>query len=163
LIASNMMGACDQNTCENGYKIKTEYKAIFGYEQWHESLKDTLLDGAVRTTTWTLKNGRGLTIRCFKANPANARPQYDLRYSINVPLLSNLGVELEKVGGSELVVTVDGTAVGTFKTRVIANTDGLAFLSDLTPEMVDKLASASKTIVVMPRQKETHLDEMIEF
>jgi hypothetical protein len=96
------------NECENGFKIKTEYKTIFWEDRWHESGKDTLLDGAVRTTTWASKDARGLTLRCFKASVDGGSPHYDLRYKINIPLLKRIGPELEKSGPIDIVVSVDG-------------------------------------------------------
>ena len=130
LLSSIALVGC--NECENGYKIKTEYKLMFWHESWHESGKDTLLDGAIRTTTWTAKNARVLTIRCFKPSAHNVKPEYDLRYQIEVPLLSRIGPQLEKAGGVEIVVSVDGTAIGQLKTRVVTHKHGISFLSQLT-------------------------------
>ena len=55
------------NECENGYKIKTEYKYVMGHEFWHES-PDDFLDGAIRVSTSSNKDGRTLTLRCFRGS-----------------------------------------------------------------------------------------------
>ncbi len=144
------------------YKTKTEYTTLFFSESWNENLKDTLLDGSIRTETSTFKDARGLTIRCFKATIKDYKPQLDLRYRIEIPLLKKIGKELEKAP-TEMIVTVDGQAIGTVKSRAIAHDFGISFLGDVPMEIVDKLAAATKTIVVMPRQNGEKMDEAIEF
>lgn len=156
-----MLAGCDD--CEDGFKVKTEYRTIFQNDRWHESLKDTLLDGAMRITTWTLKDSRSLTIRCFRSRPDQGKPQYDLRYTIWAPLLSRIAPEIEKAGRVELVVSLDGTAIGLLEAQSIKHDDGISFLADLEPALVDRLAAAEKSIVVMPRQENERLDNVIEF
>jgi hypothetical protein len=48
-------------------------------------------------------------------------------------------------------------------TRVIAQKEGIAFLSPIGPALIDKLEAAKSTVVVMPRQKNERLDDIIEF
>jgi hypothetical protein len=107
---SVLLSGC--NECENGFKVRTEYKTIFFSESWHENPKDTFLDGAIRVTTSIYKEARALTVRCFKARDPNIKPVYDLQYTISIPLLKRIGPELEKAGAAEIVVTVDGTSIG---------------------------------------------------
>ena len=158
---SVLLSGC--NECENGFKVRTEHKTIFFSESWHENPKDTFLDGAIRVTTSTYKEARAVTVRCFKASNSNVKPVYDLRYTISIPLLKRIGPELEKAGAAEIVVAVDGTSIGAFKARPLSHNDGVSFLADVPQEVIDKLATAQKAIVVMPRQRDEKLDEVLEF
>jgi hypothetical protein len=152
---------CDE--CENGYKIKTENVYLSHSDKWYDGLPDGLLDGAIRTTTWTLKDSRGLEIRCFKPSIGAEAKGFDLRYSINVPLLQRLGPDIERAGPNELVLAVDGATIGSIKARPITHDDGVSFLADLTPETLEKLTAAKETIVAMPRQANKNLDSVIKF
>ena len=165
LIATIGLVGCDQQ-CEKGYKIKKEYSTIFWHESWHENSKDTLLDGAIRTETWSYKDGRVLTVRCFQSAKQGGLPQvqqYDIRYSINAPLLVRVVPELQKSGAIEIVVSIDGVAVGSLTTKVVAQKGSIDFLTPVDPQLVDKLEAAKKTVVVMPRQLGEKLDDLIEF
>lgn len=155
------LGGCSE--CENGYKIKTEYKYVMGYEFWHESPKDSLLDGAVRISTASHKEGRSVTLRCFRLRPEVEAAQFDLRYTLNVPLLKRVAPELEKAGGIEMIVTVDGVPVGTVKARAVAHEFGISFLGEINRQLVDKVGEAKKTVVVMPRVGSERLDDVVEF
>jgi hypothetical protein len=152
---------CEQ--CEKGFKIKTEYQTVFWTDYWHDSPKDTLLDGAIRTSTWTSKRGRTLTIRCFRFRAGKGEPSYDLRFKINVPLLARLGPDIKDAGIAELVVNVDGTAIGIFEARPITHDDGISFLADVDAPTVEELAAAEDSIITMPRQEGKKLDQVIEF
>jgi hypothetical protein len=153
-----MASGCSEQ-CENGYKIKKEY--LFWHDSWHESSKDTILDGAVRTSTWTFKDARSVDIRCFE--PRSGDPRYDIRYSIDVPLLKRLAPDLEKAGAVELVVSIDGLFVESVPVSVVPQESSLDFLGAIPPTLIDKLENAKETVVVMPRQNEQKLDEVIEF
>jgi len=161
-MAVTLLVGCDPQ-CENGYKIKKEYSTIFDHETWHESDKDMLLYGAIRTSTWTYKDGRVLRVRCFPASAPSSFKQYDIRYSIEVPLLVRVVPELEKAGPIEFVISVDGVSVGSVPTRIIAQKESIDFLAKIEPSLIDKLQSAKKTVVVMPRQKGERLDDVTEF
>lgn len=149
--------------CENGYKVKTEYKYVMGYEFWHENPKDDLLDGAIRVSTSSYKEGRALTIRCFKGSAQNHEPRLDIRYQIDAPLLKRVVAELEKNGPIEMVVSVDGKVIGTFSAKPISHDFGISFLGEVNSRLVDQIGAASKNVVVMPRQQFEKLDDMIEF
>jgi hypothetical protein len=89
--------------------------------------------------------------------------QYDIRYSINAPLLSRMVPELQKAGPMEIVISIDGVAVASIATRVVAQKGSIDFLSSLEPRLIDNLEAAKKAIVVMPRQAGEKLDDVIEF
>ena len=161
IIASALLTAC--NECENGYKVKTEYKYVSSSDFWLASPADTYLDGAIRTTTSTYKDARSLTLRCFQPASDKQHTTFDLRYTISAPLLKRVVPELQKAGSVEIVVTVDGISIGTFKARAFSHDHGVSFLADINRDIVEKIAAASKKIVAMPRQKDEKLDELIEF
>lgn len=163
LIASacQLLAACDEK-CENGFKIKTDYKTVFYRDSWFDSPKDTVLDGAVRVETWSYKSGRSLTFRCFQ-DRTGSFTQYDLRYSINAPLLKRLAEDLQKEGDVQLVVSVDGTAAANIKVRTVPQDSGIDFLGQIQPSLIDTFATAKETIVAMPRQNNEKLDDLIEF
>jgi TPR repeat protein len=129
---------------------------------WYENLEDHIMDGAVRVKTWTFKNGRGLDIRCFKASNSGAG-QFDLRYSIEVPLLGRLVPDLEKKGEIRLIVSADGVSIGAYDAHVVKHDFGISFLATIAPEDVDKLAAATKKLAVVPRQQNEPLDDATEF
>jgi hypothetical protein len=58
----------------------------FRRSEWFDGGPDTILDGAMRISTWTSRDERYLTIRCFRFK-ADSEPKYDLRYEIDMPLL----------------------------------------------------------------------------
>jgi len=157
---SLLVGCGDE--CENAFKIKTEYRTIFWEDSWNENSKDTIVDGALRTSTWTYKSGRSLSIRCFQTSDRD-RSIFDIRYSINAPLLKQLAPELQTAGEVKLLVNVDGSNVASLEARVIPQDDGIDFLASVPPALIDQLSSAHKDIVVMPRQKEKNLDTVLEF
>ena len=158
-----ILGACD-NICKPGEVrtvVKTEY--VSAEKRWHASLKDTILDGAIRIETWAIERGRGLDLRCFKgANPSSLQ-QLDIRYSIRAPLLSKVVPDLLKGGPIVLVVSIDGDTIGTVNVRPVANEESLGFLGDLSDQLLNRIVSAKKSIVVMPRQGAQKLDDVIEF
>lgn len=156
-----LLSGCGE--CENGYKVKTEYKYVTSSEFWHARLKDTLLDGAVRVNTWSLKSGRGIELRCFRHRPDAPTAKLDLRYTLYVPMLKRVVPELQKVGGTELVISVDGMPVGAIKAQPISHDDGVSFLGDIDRALLDKIGEAKKSVVVMPRRPSERLDEVIEF
>ncbi len=129
---------------------------------WHENPEDSFMDGAVRVKTWTFKDVRNLEIRCFKASGADTG-RYDLRYSIEVPLLSRIAPDLEKRGQIRLVASADGVPLGTFNAQVVKHDFGISFLASLAPSDVDKLAAATKKLSVVPRQENEPLDNITEF
>ncbi|MCL4765784.1 MAG: hypothetical protein KJZ80_06110 [Hyphomicrobiaceae bacterium] len=144
--------------------MKTEYKYVMGYEFWHENPKDAFLDGAVRVSTSSFKSGRTLTVRCFKPSADSAMAGSDLRYVIDAPLLKKVVPELEKAGNIELVVSIDGVVVASIlKVRPIAHDFGISFLGEIKPDLLERIGSAEKSVVVMPRQGSNKLDDMIEF
>src|SRR5262245_22480143 len=116
-LVSLGVAGCDE--CENGFKIKKEYSTIFYNESWHTLDKDTILDGAVRTETYTMKDARILTVRCFQGSASSKIIQYDIRYSIYVPLLARVAPELEKAGPIEFIISIDGLTVARVPTKVI--------------------------------------------
>lgn len=163
LMAALALGLGGCGECENGFKVKTEYKYVMGYEFWHESPKDSLLDGAVRISTSSHKEGRSVTLRCFRLRPEVEEAQFDVRYTINVPLLKRIAPELEKAGGVEMVITVDGVAVGAVKARPVAHDFGMSFLGEVNRQLFEKVGDAKKSVVVMPRVGAERLDDLIEF
>lgn len=162
IALAGLVAGC--NECENGYKIKTEYKYATFSEYWHESPKDDLFDGAIRVTTSAYNSGRKLTLRCFRSTAdAMSIVRLDVRYSISAPLLKRIVPELKKAGAIDLVLSVDGIAVGSVKVDPIAHDGGISFLGELSSELSDRVAAASKSIVAMPRQGTERLDEVVEF
>ncbi|MGA7327829.1 MAG: tetratricopeptide repeat protein [Rhodomicrobium sp.] len=129
---------------------------------WHTSSEDKTFDGAVRTAAWASRQERTISLRCFKSN-SEATGSLDLRYEINVPLLGRVVPDLEKAGEIALTVSIDGVAIGSLKARAIKHDFGMSFLADLEPAMLDKFGSAEHKVVVMPRQNDASLDEIIEF
>lgn len=156
-----LLGGCGDE-CENGFKIKTEYRTIFWEDSWNENSNDTIVDGAVRTSTWTYKSGRSLRIRCFQASDRHFS-RFDIRYSIDAPLLKQLAPELKKAGPVKLLINVDGSNVASAEAQVVAQDDGIDFLAAVPAAVIDQLSLAQKDIVVMPRQKEVNLDTVLEF
>lgn len=161
VLAACLLAGCDDK-CENGYKVKTEYKYVTFSEYWHESPKDEFFDGAIRVSTNTYKSGRNLELRCFK-NSIEGLGRLDFRYTISTPLLARLVPELQKAGPIELIISVDGVAAGSIAARTVSHDFGISFLGELKPELVVKIAAAHKSIVAMPRQGDKKLDEAIEF
>jgi hypothetical protein len=49
------------------------------------------------------------------------------------------------------------------RTLPVVDDHGISFLAQLEPALIDRLAAAQKSIVVMPRQAEENLDDVIEF
>ncbi len=168
LITSTLLAGCvELEKCEGGYRIKSgpakiEYKTIFFDQTWYDSPDDKLLDGAIRIRTWTNKDARTLYLRCFKPSQGS-KGALDMRYSISVPLLSKFVSEINKSGDVNLVVSVDGLAIGSYKARVVSHDFGISFLADIDIATLEKIAAAKKKIIVMPRQKNQSLDEIIEF
>ena len=161
-VAPLALAGCDYQ-CENGFKIKKEYSTIFWNESWHGSEKDNVLDGAIRTSTWTYKDARVLHVRCFQASPTSKHISYDIRYSIEVPLLVRLVPEIERAGPIEFVVSVDGRAVGFIPTRIVAQKESIDFLANVEPDFIDKLEGAKKSVAIVPRQRNEKLDHIREF
>lgn len=161
VVFALLLGGCSE--CENGFKVKTEYKYVMGYEYWHESPKDEFLDGAVRVSTSSHKSGRTLTVRCFKPSTDAGAPKLDIRYVITAPLLRRIVPELEKGVPIEMVLSVDGTPVGNMKVRPVSHDFGISFLGDISTDFVDRISAAGKSIVVMPRKGSEKLDDVIEF
>jgi len=160
-LACLIVSGCDEQ-CENGYKIKKEYSTVFWEDSWHENLKDEILDGAVRTSTWAYKSGRSVDIRCFQDRTRKLF-QYDLRYSIGAPLLARLVSELQKAGPAELLVNIDGATAATVPVSIIKQESGIDFLGSIEPTLIAKLEGANEVVVVMPRQNNQKLDEVVEF
>jgi hypothetical protein len=160
-LVSLGISGCDE--CENGFKIKKEYSTIFYNEAWHTLDKDTILDGAIRTETYTIKDARILTVRCFQASAPSQVSQYDIRYSIYVPLLVRIVPELEKAGPIEFIISIDGMFVARIPTKVVAQKDSLDLLATVEPTLIEEIDAAKKSIVVMPRQKDAPLDTLTEF
>jgi tetratricopeptide (TPR) repeat protein len=148
--------------CENGDKVETQYRSIFYDEKWYGNPEDTLLDGATRVSTSTSKNARSLILRCFKFKD-DPDGNFDLRYEISVPFLARAVPEIERAGDLELVVSVDGAAIGSYKAIVAKHDFGISFLASVPSSLLEKLGSAQKKIVVMPRQENKSQDEVIEF
>lgn len=161
LVSALLSAGCDE--CENGYRVVTEYKYVMSYDHWHETLKDEYFDGAIRITTWTIKNGRTLTLRCFKPSIDHGDPKLDVRYTIYTPLLKRIVPELNKAGAIEMVITVDDAPIGSVEVRPLAHDFGISFLGDINRETVDRIVAGTKSIVVMPRQGSEGLDDAIEF
>jgi hypothetical protein len=131
---------------------------------WFKSPNDTLLDGAVRVSTSTHKDGRSLTLRCFRHRPDDPGARLDLRYTLEMPLLKQVATELSKAGGIELVVTVDGTPTSILKADAVAHDFGMSFLGPIEREaVVHRIGEAKKSIVVMPRRGGDRLDKVVEF
>ncbi len=168
LIASTLLVGCvELEKCEGGYRIKSGsakiiYKTIFFDQTWYDSPDDVYLDGAIRIKTWTSKDARRLHLRCFKPSQ-ESKGALDIRYSISVPLLSKVASEIVKNGDVNLVVSVDGLAIGSYKARVVSHDFGISFLADIDIATLQKIAAAKEKIIVMPRQKNQNLDEIIEF
>lgn len=163
LVLPLLLGGCEDCKCENGFKVKTAYKYSSFPDFWHESPSDTFLDGAVRVSTSTHKDGRSATVRCFRLKPDAPAATLDLRYTLRVPLLKRISPELEKAEDIELVVTVDGTPVGNLKARAISHDFGISFLGGMDRSLLDKIGEAKKAVVVMPRRGTERLDDVIEF
>jgi hypothetical protein len=162
IVASGLFLAGCEQQCEHGYKIKTEYHTIFFHESWNASPDDKILDGAVRISASTFKDGRALIVRCFKLKPED-KGGFDLRYEIDVPLLARFVPEMQKAGEVELVVNVDGVTVGSYKAIVAAHDFGISFLAGVDLASIEKLGAAQRKIIVMPRQGDKAQDDVIDF
>lgn len=160
-LCALLVAGCDDK-CENGFKIKKEYTTIFYHESWHMPEKDTLLDGAIRTETYAYKGARSITVRCFQSASRDYK-MYDIRYSIDVPLLVRVVPEIEKAGPVEFVVSIDGVPAGSVPARIIAQKASVNFLGRIEPALLEKFNAAKKSLIVMPRQANTHLDDVTEF
>jgi hypothetical protein len=102
-------------------------------------------------------------VRCFQAAGPTGHKQYDIRYSIEVPLLVRFESEIQKAGPIEFIVIIDGTPVGSIPTQIVAQKTSMDFLAPVQPALIDKLEGAKKTILVMPRQKNEGLDGSCRF
>lgn len=164
LLAASLFGCDDRKGASDvRSEYKTEYRTVFWDEAWNENPKDTLLDGNMRVQTATYKSGRSLTVRCFKFSSPGSRPTYDLRYSINVPLLTRIGADLQKAVAPQLVVAVDGISIGVLEASIVVDDGGISFLAPMAPDFLGMLSAAKKSIVSMPRQNNEKLDAVIEF
>ena len=63
----------------------------------------------------------------------------------------------------ELVVSIDGATAANIPATIIPQDGGLDFLGSIDPVLIEKLEGAKETVVVMPRQNNQKLDELIEF
>jgi hypothetical protein len=167
-LAALGLAGCGDSGCATSEKappIKTEYKYeyISYSDLWHEGGQDDLLDGAIRVRTWTMMDGRTLSLRCYVYKPAQREPQFDLRYSIEVPLLKRVAEEVQKAGPVQLALAIDGTTHSMLEASALKHDWGMSFLADISPETLDAIAAAKETIVVMPRQKGEKLDSIIKF
>src|SRR5262249_37144905 len=113
--------------------------------------------------TYTIKDSRHLTVRCFQGAPPSKVHHYDIRYSIYVPLLVRIVPELQKAGPVEFIISIDGTSVARLPASVFSQQESLDFLATAEPALIDKIDAAKKRIVVMPRQKQEALDKITEF
>ncbi len=165
VAASSLTAACDELkeffVCKNGYKI--EYKYSSARDFWFDNSKDEFVDGALRVSAVTFKDGRRLSIRCFKNSTEDARSRFDLRYTIDMPLLGRLVPDLKKAGVVTLVLSVDDVPIKTITAEPIAHDFGMSYLAELDGELIDKLATAKESIIVMPRQGSEKLDDVIKF
>jgi hypothetical protein len=162
-LSCALLSACDQfEQCQNGYKIKREYRTILYNDIWHKNPEDKLLDGATRVSTSTSKDARAISIRCFK-HKGSLTGFFDLRYEISVPLLARAVEDIEKAGEIELVISVDGTSIGSSAAHIAKHDFGISFLGSISPSTLEKLAAAQEKIIVMPRQQNKSQDEVIEF
>ncbi|MBS0251358.1 MAG: hypothetical protein JSR78_09885 [Proteobacteria bacterium] len=149
------LGACDDPS--------TGSKRSYYDDYWIQESKDTFLDGSVRTSAWTSKEGRELKLRCFRFMPDSPTGSFDLRYVIDVPLLARVLPEIEKAGPVQLVLSIDGLSIGSVDVRPLAHDFGISFLGNVSGEMLDKIAAAKTSVIAMPRQGSDKLDEVIEF
>ena len=134
----------------------------FRRSEWFDGGPDTILDGAMRISTWTSRDERYLTIRCFRFK-ADSEPKYDLRYEINMPLLERVAKDLEKSTTLDAAVAADGTALGMYKARAGFQRGQLWFLIDVDESVIAVLAAAKKDINVVPREDSAKLDKIIAF
>jgi hypothetical protein len=94
---------------------------------------------------------------------ADAVSSYDLRYTIDVPLLERVAEDLKKSTTLTLAVAVDGKAVGLYKARAGFQHEELFFLADVEESVITALAAAEKDINVVPREGDKKLDKIVAF
>jgi hypothetical protein len=135
----------------------------FRPSKWYESGPDTILDGAMRVSTSSFKDERYLTVRCFKGTAADAVPGYDLRYTIDIPLLERVAEDLKKSTTLSVAIAVDGKAVGIYKARAGFQHEELFFLADVEESVITALAAAEKDVNVVPKEGDKKLDKIIAF
>lgn len=163
LVGAAMIGLLVMSEREHGLRIHAEAKYQSVAARWHADTGEGMDDGAVRTGTSVFKDGRELTIRCFRALPDANLAKTDLRYTIFIPLLAKVAGEIEKAGPIELMMSVDGQPVHVLPGRVIAHDFGISFLAPVSLEQIGRLKRAGKKLVARPRQAGKHLDRRIEF
>lgn len=151
---------------ETKVETKTETKEVARYfssdDRWSAGDDDKLLDGAARIRTFTIKEGRVLTIRCFKGPAASSAPVFDVRYEINAPLLKRVAPDLQKATNVEVALAVDAAPATLLKARTGFQHEGLWFLFDIDRDLIGKLATAKK-ISAVPRQGSERIDTVVEF
>jgi hypothetical protein len=164
-VGVSALAACDPGQFSGSKKDNGEnrvFQSSFAAD-WYVPVPDDFHDGAIRTRIVTIKDSRVLTLRCFRATPRSERASTDLRYTIQVPLLGRSVADLERLDTLKLVVSVDDVAVAIVPTRAHAHDFGVSFLAPLEPWLIDKLAEAKSSVVVMPRLEEKALDKPIRF
>lgn len=137
-------------------------RTIFWGDSWHASEKDSLLDGAKRTSIWTYKDGRSVTVRCFQLNQ-EAKPFYDLRYEIESPLLEPVATSLQSSKSLTVTLAIDGQVANIYKGRAGYQNETFYLLFDLDKAAILKLASAKKSVNALPRNDQKKLDIVIDF
>jgi hypothetical protein len=139
-------------------------ETVFFDKMWHGSSKDTFVDGAMRTTTTSYKDGRALTLRCFRPKSESPLALYDIRYQIDAPMLKDIAEQMiKKKAQVTLVVSIDDVPLEPLKAQIIAHDSGLSFLAQITKEAMDKIGDAKQRVMVVPRQGSTTLDSTTEF
>jgi hypothetical protein len=88
---------------------------------------------------------------------------YDLRYTIDIPLLERVADDLAKSTTLSVAVAVDGKAVGIYKARAGFQHQQLFFLADVEEGVIAALATAEKDINVSPKEGDKKLDKIIAF
>ena len=155
LLFALLVGGCDD--------VSLPSTKDFRPSKWYESGPDTILDGAMRVSILSFMDERNLEIRCFKQSSADAVPKYDLRYTIDIPLLERVAEDLKKSTTLSVAVAVDGKAVGIYKARAGFQHEELFFLADVEESVITALATAEKDINVVPKEGDKKLDKIIAF
>jgi len=140
-------------------------RTVFFENHWFE-LKDTRQDGYKRVTAFTYKEGRGLQVRCFGHLDQSLEwsvQQFDVRFSIEVPLLSRLAKDFKGKNDITLKLTVGKDAARTWSARSDFGGSALWFLADVDREMVETIANAKGKILAIAEMGGEKIDGVIEF
>jgi len=140
-------------------------RIVFSENRWFE-LKDTFRDDYKRLAAFTYKQGRALEVRCFghlDQPPESSLQLFDIRYSIDVPLLSRLVKDFKGKNDITLRVAIGKDAARTWSARSDFGGDALWFLAVVDREMVETIANAKGNILAVPEMNGEKIDGVIEF